>query len=173
MRNSYIRDALEQYDMQNAEFELIRHNENMTLRVDGQYLLRIHKHAEGFNTDASYEGMNRTEIRRSELAFLFYLNRRGMKVQLPVPNKNGDLLTILPDGVCATMLTWIPGRNLEKSDITEDICFQIGAMVARIHRAAENFQAEAILRYDSKLCERMKKKLKSEKVIGILGQTNQ
>lgn len=48
MENNYIRNALEQYNMQDAEFELIRHNENMTLRVDGQYLLRIHKHAEGF-----------------------------------------------------------------------------------------------------------------------------
>ena len=173
MENNYIRDALEQYNMQNAQFELIRHNENMTLRVDGQYLLRIHKHAEGFITDSLYEGMNRIEIRRSELDFLSYLSRRGMRVQSPVPNKNGDLLTVLHDGVCATMLTWIPGRNLEKSDITEDICFQIGVMVAKMHKAAENFRAEEILRYDSSLCERVKKKLESKEVTRILGKTNQ
>lgn len=173
MENNYIRNALEQYNMQDAEFELIRHNENMTLRVDGQYLLRIHKHAEGFDTDYAYEGMNRIEIRRSELAFLSHLNCQEMRVQSPVPNRDGDCITILPDGVCATMLTWIPGWNLEKSDITEDICFQIGAMVARMHRAAENFRAEAILRYDSSLCERVKQKLESEEVIRILGKTNQ
>lgn len=173
MENSYIQNALEQYNMQNAEFELIRHNENITLRIDGQYLLRIHKHAEGFDTDATYGGMNRIEIRKSELAFLSYLNRQGMRVQLPVPNKNGDLLTTLHDGVCVTMLTWIPGRNLGKSDISEELCFQIGVMVAEMHKAAANFKVEEILRYDSNLCERMKKRLESEEVIGILGKTNQ
>lgn len=173
MEYYYIRNALEQYNMQDAEFLLIRHNENMTLRVDGQYLLRIHKHAEGFDTGATYGGMNRIEIRRSELAFLYHLNCQEMRVQSPVPNRDGDYITILPDGICATMLTWISGRNLDKSDITEELCFQIGAMVAKMHKAAENFQPETILQYDSTLCERIKRKLESEEATGILGKTNQ
>lgn len=170
MENDYIRNALEQYNMQNAEFRLIRHNENMTLKVDEKYLLRIHKHIEGFNTDVYYEGMDRMAIRRSELAFLSHLNRRGIRAQLPVPNKKGDLLTILPDGVCVTMLTWIPGRNLEKSDVSENICFQIGAMIAKMHAAAVNFRSKEILQYDSNLCERIEKELELEKALRVLGK---
>lgn len=172
MEHDYIREALKRYDMQDAEFQMIRHNENMTVKVDEKYLLRIHKHAEGFHTDDQYEGLDCVEIRRSELAFLSHLNSQGMKTQLPVPNKDGDLLTVLPDGVCATMLTWIPGRNLEKSDLTPDICFQIGVMTAQMHKAAVNFKSKEMLKYDVRFCERMEKSLESENAIKILGKAN-
>ena len=46
-------------------------------------------------------------------------------------------------------------------------------MVAKMHKAAENFQPETILQYDSTLCERIKRKLESEEATGILGKTNQ
>lgn len=172
MEHDYIREALEQYNMQDAEFWLIRHNENMTLKVDEKYLLRIHKHAEGFHTGDLYEGLDRVEIRRSELAFLSHLGCQGMKTQLPVPNKDGDFLTVLSDGIWASMLTWIPGRNLEKSDLTPDICFQIGVMTAQMHKAAVNFKSKEILKYDVNLCERIEKRLESENAIRILGKAN-
>lgn len=155
METTYLKEALAQYQMQDEESEFIRHNENITCKVAGQYLLRIHKHADGFCTDMLYEGLNRNEIRRSELAFLTHLACRGMRVQQPVPNKDGGFLTIMEDGVCATMLEWIPGHVLEQEEITPDVCREIGGMVAKLHRAAADFCPKEALRYDEDLCERL------------------
>lgn len=42
MNDKYVAEALQSYSMSGAETELIRHHENMTFRVGGKYLLRIH-----------------------------------------------------------------------------------------------------------------------------------
>ncbi len=163
-----IQSALVQYGMPDAEYELIRHNENMTVKVNDQYLLRIHRHAEGFNTVPIYDGLNRDAIRRTELAFLCHIKEHGMRVQSPLPNKAGELITVLEDGTCATMLEWLPGRTLEKSDVTKDTCFQIGEMTARLHQAAQQFQADEILDYDADLCGRICEKLALDAERGVM-----
>lgn len=165
-----IQSALAQYGIPDAEYELIRHNENLTVKVDGKYLLRIHRHAEGFSTVPIYDGLDRDGIRRTELAFLRHLKECGMQVQAPIPNQAGELVTVLEDGTCATMLEWLPGHVLEKGAATKDICFQIGEMTARLHQAARSFQAEGILGYDAGLCGRLSEKLALETERGVLGK---
>lgn len=170
MKYNYIETALERYHMECVKYELIRHNENMTVKVDDQYLLRVHRHAKGFSTGPLYERLNRADIYKSELAFLVHLSRQGMKVQSPVPNSDGELLTVLDDGTCATMLKWIPGRVLEKNDVNEDMCFQIGSMVARMHKAAAGFKTGEILDYDSQLCRRLQNKIIQTKEKGLIAE---
>jgi Ser/Thr protein kinase RdoA (MazF antagonist) len=159
MYQKWIEEVLENYDMLGSEVTLIRHNENMTYQVDDKYLLRIHKHADGFSTDPLYDGFDRTEIYRSELAFLSHLESQGIKVQVPIPNKRGESVTLLTNGTPASLLTWIPGHTIDKSELTPELCYQIGKMIAKLHEASRNFKRVQGLAYDEALCERLQCKL--------------
>ena len=150
-----VKAALAQYGLDNASWTLIRHNENMTINVEDKYLLRIHRHAEGFSTDALFDGLDRTALRRTELAFLSHLAANGLPVQTPVVNLRGDCLTMLPGGICATLLRWLPGHTPGEEDVAHDIYFRAGAVTARMHKAAVGFHAEHVLRYDASLCRRL------------------
>lgn len=168
MDDRVIRAALEQYGLADAPWKLIRHNENMTVHVDDRYLLRVHVHADGFSTDALYKGHDRAAIRRTELDFLLWLSERGMKVQTPVPNQRGECLTLLPGGVMATMLTWLPGRTPEEKDASDDLFRRVGAVTAQMHQAAVGFHADELLRYDDTLCARLQAWLAKARSKGML-----
>ena len=155
MDERQIRLALEQYGLGDAPWTLIRHNENMTVNVDDRYLLRIHLHAEGFSTDALYGDLDRVFLRREELAFLTHLASRGMTVQTPVANLKGETVTVLPGGICATVLRWLPGHTPCEEDVPHGVYAQAGAMVARMHRAAAGFPTNGLLRYDASMCRRL------------------
>ena len=77
---NYITEALKNYNMPTAKTKLLRHNENMTISVEDNYLLRIHKHVEGFSTNYMYDNLDRTAIYFAELSFLSYLREQGMQV---------------------------------------------------------------------------------------------
>lgn len=156
MNEALVREALVQYGLSDAAWELIRHNENMTINVEDRYLLRIHLHAEGFSTDAQYDGLDRLTIRRRELAFLTHLASRGMTVQTPVANLKGEDVTMLTGNVCATLLRWLPGHTPGEEDVAQNIYFRAGVMTARMHKAAEGFPKEHLLRYDASLCRRLR-----------------
>ena len=156
MDDRLVAEALKRYGLEKAPWRLIRHNENMTVNVDDRYLLRIHQHAEGFSTAAYYEGLDRTAIRMKELAFLTHLASRGMTVQMPVANLEGDYVTTLSGGICATLLTWLPGHTPAEEDVAHNIYFRAGAMTARMHKAAVGFPTERLLRYDASMCRRLR-----------------
>ena len=166
MMPDYLAEALLQYGMPDAQAELIRHNENMTFRVDGRYLLRIHQHAEGFFTASLYEGLNRAEIYRRELEFLTFLSANGMPVQKPCTDREGRFVTLLSDGTAATLLTWLPGRIPEKDAVDSELCFQMGELTGRLHKLACLSPKIPVLKYDSDLCCRLKRKLEQRKEEG-------
>ena len=155
MKESLIREALEQYGLENEPWELIRHNENMTVNVNSKYLLRVHLHADGFSTDVYYDGLDRAAIRKTELNFLLHLARNGLPVQTPVANRRGEFLTMLQNDICATLLRWIPGRTPNETDVPKGVYFRAGAMTARMHKAAAGFPLENMLRYDASFCRRL------------------
>lgn len=155
MEDRLIREALTQYGLENASWELIRHNENLTVNVEHRYLLRVHSHVSGFSTDVYFSGLDREALRRRELAFLSHLAGHGMAVQRPVPNKAGELISILPGNIRATLLTWLPGRTPNEEDVPKGIYFRAGAMTARMHRAALGFPTDGLLRYDASMCLRL------------------
>ena len=51
MEHDCIQEALSSYNITATKIELLRHNENLTYRVGNDYLLQIHKPAEGFSSD--------------------------------------------------------------------------------------------------------------------------
>jgi Ser/Thr protein kinase RdoA (MazF antagonist) len=153
-------EALTRYGFRGCDAEFIRHNENMTFRVGGKYLLRIHKHREGFTTDPIYEGYDRARLYENELALITHLKTREMQMQTPVSNLNGELVTRLSDGTPATVLTWLEGHTVDKSELFPPLCRKIGGMTAELHKAAREFPAAPALRYDGALCGRLKSKLR-------------
>ena len=155
MNELLIKAALKAYGLENASWSLIRHNENLTVNVEDRYLLRVHQHAEGFSTEVYDDGHDLVALRRRELAFLRHLRDRGMAVQTPIPNRSGDDVTILPGGVCATLLTWLPGHTPHEEDVPQGVYARAGSMVARMHREAIGFPTEGLLRYDASLCRRL------------------
>lgn len=156
MHESLIEAALAQYGLREEPWTLIRHNENLTVNVGDRYLLRIHLHADGFSTDALYEGLDRIALRRRELDYLTHLASRGMIVQTPVANLTGELIATLPGGVCTTVLRWLPGHTPGEEDVANNIYFRTGVMTARMHKASVGFPTERLLRYDASLCRRIR-----------------
>lgn len=171
-----LEEALRLYGMEHEDTRFIRHNENMTFQIGDKYLLRIHKRVEGFTEADTYKGLDPLEVRRQELEFLQYLHSCGIRVQTPVPNQSGELVTLLSDGVPATMLTWLEGHTVEEEGCTLGLATQIGEMTAKMHQAAMVYEAvisnkmphrndeslhknNDFLHYDEHLCERLKEKL--------------
>ena len=133
--NALLQEALQAFGLTRADF--IQQHENAVYRADGQYLLRIHKAAEGLHAD------HNPALRSAELAFLAHLAKAGMHVQRPIAEAT------LSDGTAATLLTWLEGRHITKDDFTPDMQRQIGAMVAQLHRAAADFRHKDLRRYDA------------------------
>lgn len=134
--------ALACYGLEHTDSEFLQHNENLTYRVDGTYLLRIHSPAPGIYAPCT------AEDRRAELALLAHLRAQGMNVQEPLPTLSGDMVAFLPDGTAATLLRWLPGQVIPSKDYTEELCFQAGQMTARLHQAAAGFVHPGMRTYD-------------------------
>lgn len=150
-----LEEALLQYDMPRAKCELIRHNENLTYCLDEKYLLRIHKPKVGFNKTSIFGNIDMMGIYRNEIKFLEHLARCKLNVQTPIYNKNDEPVTVLSDGTMATMLSWLPGRILNKNDLTYSTGMEMGLLLARLHFAALDFRSDAFISYDRDLCRRL------------------
>ena len=156
--NELTSAALEAYDMTGAGVAFIRHNENMTYCVDEKYLLRIHKPRTGVTMDFFHNGIDTAALHEAELRFLEHLRTCRLQVQTPLRNQAGKLVTVLPDGTPATMLTWLPGRPLERADLTPEMGYVLGNMLGDLHTASACYRAEhreTFGRYDHALCERL------------------
>ncbi|MDF2845950.1 MAG: hypothetical protein K0R00_4376 [Herbinix sp.] len=143
------------YGLPCAKIELIRHNENITYCIDNKYLLRVHKSKSGFNTTWRYEGADIIKIHEEELKFIEHLKERGMNVQSPIRNVENNLVTVLKDGTPATMLTWLPGRIVNKNDLTENFGCELGVMIGKMHAAAKGYQADSFLNYNQDMCRNL------------------
>lgn len=149
-----LNEALAAYGLVGAEAEYLGHSENLTYRVANQYLLRIHQPKADMSTAAFDSDTSPAELRCTEIAFLRHLASSGLTVQRPVPNLRGEDVTLLPGGVCATLLTWVEGKALTQDDCTPEICRGLGALTFRFHQAAQGFHPEGVRRYDAAHCQR-------------------
>lgn len=135
--NALLTEALRAFKLDSAEAQFIQQHENAIYRVDGQYLLRIHKASAGLQVDHD------PGKRQAELAFLKHLSDRDIPVQRPITE------AILSDGTMATLLTWLDGHHITEAEFTADMQHQIGSMIARLHQAAADFHHDALRRYDA------------------------
>lgn len=154
----FVLEALSYYNIAPAEITLLRHNENMTFRVNEDYLLQIHKPIDGFQLQYLYEGFDRMAIYETELDFQAYLMAQGMTVRVPVENCWGKRMTRLKNGIMATVSKWIDGVSLDTLTLNDTYYDQIGAMVAKLHRCAKGFRGNPCLLYNAQHCMRLKKR---------------
>ncbi len=153
--SNILNEILMQYNISNAEADLIRYNENMTYCIDGKYLLRIHKSKPGLKIMHLDNNVDLIKRRENEIRFLLHLAANGFNVQAPIKNINDKFVTVHEDGTVATMLTWIPGRTLTEADLTDQFGYDLGKMLGRMHRAAKGYDANEVINYDQELCRKL------------------
>ena len=158
---NYIQEALAHYNITAPEIELLRHNENLTYRVGNEYLLQIHEPVEGFSAEFFYDSVERIEIYKAELAFQAHLKKQGMQIREAVENCHGERITKLQNGTYVTVSKWIEGESLDKLELNDELCYQIGEMLARLHQKAKGFRVSPVKSYDKQHCECTKRRIQA------------
>jgi len=167
LKHNYIQEALSHYNITASEIELLRHNENLTYRVGNDYLLQIHEPVDGFSAEFIYEGVERIEIYKTELAFLAYLKNKGMQIREAVKNRHGELITKLQNGTYVTVSKWLEGESLDKLELNDEIYYQIGEMLASLHQKAKGFRISPVKTYGKQHCECTKKRFTALETLGL------
>jgi Ser/Thr protein kinase RdoA (MazF antagonist) len=138
--------ALEHYRLAEPEVAFIRHNDNITFRVDecahhAAYLLRIHK-----PISPNFIGMQqRPDAILSELLWLDALCRdTPLTVQQPICNARDELVTML-DGngetVPCTLVRWIEGEEFhQEGPNAPTLVERLGTTVALLHDHAAHWR---------------------------------
>lgn len=154
-----IEEALKNYNFIHPEAAFIRHNENMTYEIsdgDIKYLLRIHKAAEGLDFSISYGDTPRHVFIESEIELLRKLHDiGGLKTQYPIRNKAGEYVTRLESGDLVTVLSWLDGDNLVNTTITEELVYEIGQMIGKLHHATAQIASVKRCCYDEMYIDRV------------------
>ena len=154
---SLIDEALQKFGLFEAEYELVRHNENITCKVtngDKSYSLRIHSPVEGFNTDLLCRNYSSREYMQGEVDLLIYMRGNGFpELQEPIAGSDGHCIQTMSDGSSAMLLRWLEGRTLTKEEGSH-YAAEIGKMAARFHQASKGFKGTRIL-YDQELTDRL------------------
>ena len=167
MEHNCIQEALSHYSITAPEIELLRHNENLTYRVGNGYLLQIHEPVEGFSAEFFYDGVERIKIYRAELAFQAHLKKQGMQIREAVENCYGEHITKLQNGTYVTVSKWIEGESLDKLELNDELCYQIGEMLAHLHQKAKGFQVSPVKSYDKQHCECTKRRIQALESKGL------
>lgn len=159
-----IEEALMNYNFMHPETVFIRHNENMTYEIsdgDEKYLLRIHKEAEGLDFSMSYGDTPRHIFIESEIELLRKLHDIGsIKIQYPIRNIAGEYVTHLESGDLVTVLSWLDGDNLVITTITEELVYQIGQMIGKLHNATAQISSVKRCCYDEVFIDRVSNEIR-------------
>ncbi|WDV46537.1 phosphotransferase [Clostridiaceae bacterium M8S5] len=168
--DSQLKEALKYYEIDKTEETFIRHNENKTFKIKeslsgNKYVVRIHKPCDGFSTDFFGKNLDMSKLLKGEMSLISYINKNtAIAMQRPLPNKDGEFVSILSDGTPVTILSWIEGDTLDNIELNKDVLTSIGKMTGQLHQATKAFASEnQICRYsyDEKLLDRIHTKIES------------
>lgn len=161
VRDRLIAEALAGYGWTDAHWRLIRHNENITCRVEAKgraYALRIHRPVAGFSFALLEDGQTPAERMESETELLRYLTSRGFPgLQQPVADAAGQYVRVLSDGSPVHALTWVDGEALTR-ETGLPYARDIGKMSAALCDAAAGFPGKRY-QYDETLVDRCAEEL--------------
>ena len=139
--NLLIQEALEQYGITNFTANIIRHNENIAVKIKNhndnmQYLLRIHDPITKnlYGVQHTLEGLN------AEILLLNELNKKTeISLQRPIKNKKESYVSTVIDckenaTFLCTLLTWIDGTEFTGTEENaEKIAYDLGVLLAKLH----------------------------------------
>jgi Ser/Thr protein kinase RdoA (MazF antagonist) len=119
--SNLINEALSLYGITNAKTKLLRHNENITYRIDFEeksFCLRMKNPISGF--DLSVFSGNSETLLLGELALISALReKKDIPIQKPIGTLTGDVIARLSDGTLVSMLSWMEGVTLNEVKRTE------------------------------------------------------
>lgn len=72
------------------------------------------------------------------LGFMDHLSKNGINCPPPVPAQNGNTVLQLA-GKPAALFPFLSGSNVDKKDITPQMCRELGVLLGKMHIAGENF----------------------------------
>ncbi len=154
-----IKEALLNYSFTAPKAVLIRHNENMTYEItDGQnrYLLRIHKPADGLDFSFQCGNIPKKIYIESEIELLLKLGANSdILLQRPVKNKHGLYITSLSSGEYATVLLWVEGEVMTNIGISNNVAYEIGKRIARLHNQLKELPHMNRYSYDETMISRV------------------
>lgn len=78
-----------------------------------------------------------------EAEYVLHLHSKGCLVPAPIKTRDGDLFFEVeaPEGIrTVTLMHWLGGRPFKKT-LTSDDAFDVGAALARLHSAGEDFES--------------------------------
>ncbi|MFD1737547.1 phosphotransferase enzyme family protein [Bacillus salitolerans] len=142
-----IEIALGQYGITNYSSSFIRHNDNLTLKIDNNddnnsYVLRIHSPiTSGLQgVQHTFEGIN------AEMELLKSLNEQtSINLQQPINNQNGNYVSTIVDvdnnlTPLATLLTWKEGVVYTGKELnSEKLSYEVGVVLAELHNFSNNW----------------------------------
>jgi len=142
-----IEIALEHYGITDFSSSFIRHNDNITIKIDNNednnsYVLRIHSPiTSGLQgVQHTFEGLN------AEMELLNSLNEQtSLPLQQPIKNKKGNLVSTIVDVdnnfiQLATLLTWKEGNVYTGKEInSKNIAYEVGVVLAKLHNFSNNW----------------------------------
>jgi len=83
-----------------------------------------------------------SRVKDSDLPFFFdfmaHLNDKDISCPYALPDTAGQYFNKIA-GRTAVIINFLPGRSLERADLTSHHCAELGAFVARMHLAAADF----------------------------------
>lgn len=154
-----LEQALDAYGLGGADARLLRHNENMTYRVerDGRRrLLRIHRPADGFDLGVLRSATPAPAMIGDEMRLLALLAKTpASRTQRPVRNRDGEMVTLLDGGVPATLLEWVEGATLDAAPLTEATAFAMGTASGGLQPRLASLRLEHRYRYGEAMLGRM------------------
>lgn len=160
-----IEEALKNYNFTQPVSVFIRHNENITYEIsdgDKKYLLRIHRAAEGLDFSISNGDTPRQVFIESEIELLRKLHDiDSIKTQYPIKNIAGEYVTRLESGDLVTVLSWLNGDTLINTTITEELVYQIGQMIGKLHNATAQISHVKRCYYDEVYIDRVSNEIRS------------
>ena len=132
-------DISEYYDLgEISKVEFIRQNENKVYRVDsgrGSFVLRVHEKVQSVNTVIIKGTLDSDTLTESELTLLETIADSGkVLVQRPVRNQEGGLVSRI-GGQAVTVLKWIEGESFADIELTGELMFRLGQVIAELHRS--------------------------------------
>lgn len=135
------------YGLENCQLDFLQHSDTITYKVTHRasgrvFLLRLHVPV---TAAMGSHGDDITAL-RSELAWLEALNQdTNLVLQHPVRSTNGELAVSVLDEVTlkpvnATLLTWLDGESYRREFENEDMAWQMGVILAKLHGHASLWQ---------------------------------
>ncbi len=128
-------NVVQEYKVDWSSIHFIQVSEHVTFRIESsegeKFLLRIHPMSK-----------SREEI-ESELKWLAFLRNKSFVVPEAILNRVGASVTDSSSGggqkYYVSLLRWIEGERLDKRALTAESVQKMGALLAKLHKASDDF----------------------------------